>query len=341
MSRPEPDNKSKLKKLAILLTVIGREAAQEIIKQFQSEEIERLGIEMARCKEVNQAEAEEALAGFISDLRENNNIARGGIEYVEQVLTPVMEPERAQRIIRKIQKPRQIIPFENLHEIAPEKLIEALKEEHPQTVALVVANLPSDLSARILMQIPEDRQGEITRRVAQLDCCEPNLEIVSEIETRLSQRLKQEDEKPELSKFGGAQTCADILNFLDKPTVHNILENMENKNESLATEVKMKMVRFDDLVKLTDQEVQRILKEVETQDLATACIKSEQAVEETIFKNMSQRGAEMLKDDIEVMQNVKPDAIRAARMKIAETMRRLDDEGHIVLNKGSLEDEVV
>jgi flagellar motor switch protein FliG len=328
-------------KVAILLTLLGRETAQAIIKQFTPDDVERLGKEMAKCKEISQEEGEQVAQDFIHSMAENKFPFHGGMDFVEEVLAPIMDPDRAQRMIRKIQSPRQIIPFENLHEVSPEVLIQALKNEHPQTIALVVSNLPSELSARLLKNLGEAQRYEVARRVALLDQSEPDLETVREIEARLNERIKKEEEKPEMSKSGGAQACADILNLMDKDLVHNIMATLEQKDQDLASAVKMKMVRFDDLLKLTDMEIQRILKEVETQELATSCVKADPAIAEAVFRNMSQRGAEMLKDDIEVMQNTKPEAIRAARLKIAETMRRLDEEGAIVLNKRSLDDELV
>jgi len=189
--------------------------------------------------------------------------------------------------------------------------------------------------------LSETKQGEVARRLPVLDKSELDLEVAREIERRLLNRIEQEDDRGKLAKVGGVQTCADILNQMDKSAVRRILDEMQSKNAPLAEELKTKLVRFEDLVKLDPMEIQRVLKEVETQDLATACIKIGQDVEEAVFHNMSQRGAEMLKDDIDVMRNVKPEVIRAARMKIAETMRRLDEEGVITMNKGSLNDELV
>jgi len=337
----EEQQKQNLHKVAVLLTLLGREAAQAILKQFSTEEIEKVGKEMARLKAIGRQEGEQVLREFVSAVSENPFTVQGGVDFVEDVVAPVMDPERAQRMIRKIQSPRQIIPFENLREASPELLVAVLKPEHPQTIALVLSNLPSESSARIMKGLSETLRTEVARRVALLDQSVPDLDTVREIEKRLNDRIRQEEQKPELSKFGGAQACADILNQLDKDLVHSIMDNLEQKNQDLASAVKQKMVRFEDLLKLTDMEVQRILKEVETQELALACVKAESAVADTIFRNMSQRGAEMLKDDIEVMQNVKPEAVRGARVKIAEAMRRLDEEGAIVLNKRSLDDELV
>ncbi|MCD4813470.1 flagellar motor switch protein FliG [bacterium] len=336
----EEDQKVKHRKVAVLLSLVGREVAQEILKQFQVRDIEMIGEEMAKVKEISREEQDRVLLEFLNSLQQKNLPTKIDLDYIEQIFTPSLEPERAQRLMKKFQSPQQIVPFEELSDHEPDRIIEAMAGEHPQTIALVVASLPSELSAKVIKRLPEKVQHEVARRIAVLDKTAPDIETVRDIEKRLSTRIKQKSEKPEMTKMGGVQSTADIFNLMDKEVVHGIMESLETANEELAAQIKMKMVRFEDLNKLDDMEIQRILKEVETQDLALACIRLEKAVEEKIFTNMSTRGAEMLKDDIEVMQNVKADAIKAARLKIAEVMRRLDEEGTIVLNKQSLEEEV-
>lgn len=341
MPTSEEQTKTNLKKVAVLLTLLGRETAQDVIRHFSPQDIERIGKEMAKGREISKTEQEQVLREFLVALKERNFPLKGGVEYVEQVLAPAMDPDRAQRFLRKIHSPQQIAPFEELQEVEPENLLAALKGEHPQTIALVLASLPRELSAKVLKQLPAALQQEIVRRIALLDRQSPDLATVREIEQRLSARVKQEMEKPEMVRLGGAQATADLFNLLEKDLAHQLLETLESKHQELAAQIKVKMVRFEDLTKLTDMEVQRLLKEVETQDLALACVKLDAQLTEVIFRNMSHRGAEMLKDDIEVMQNVKPDSVRASRQKIADIMRRLDEEGTIVLNKQSLEETLV
>lgn len=337
----EDDPKVKFRKIAVLLSLVGREVAQEILKQFQARDIEMIGEEMVKVKEVSREEQDQVLIEFLNALQSKDMPTSIDMDYVEQVLTPTLDPERAQRLMKKFESPQQIIPFEELSDLEPDQIIEALSGEHPQTMALVIASLPSESSAKTIKRLPEKTQHEVARRIAVLDKTAPDIETVRDIENRLSARIKQTAEKPEMIKMGGVQTTADILNLMDKEIVNGIMEGIETANEDLAALIKMKMVRFEDLIKLDDMEIQRILKEIETQDLAVSCIRLDKNVEEKIFTNMSSRGAEMLKDDIEVMQNVKADAIKAARLKIAEVMRRLDEEGTIVLNKQSLEEEEV
>jgi len=333
--------KNNVHKVAVLLTLLGREAAQEIMKQFEPEVLERVGKEMVKCDAISKVESEKILKEFIQELGRTDTVAQGGAKFVQDVVAPVMGAERMQRMFQEVERARQPVLFIGLREVDPEKLIAVLQNEHPQAIALVMANLPSELSAKVMMHLSETKQGEVARRLAVLDKSELDLEVAREIERRLLNRIEQEDDRGKLAKVGGVQTCADILNQMDKSAVRRILDEMQSKNAPLAEELKTKLVRFEDLVKLDPMEIQRVLKEVETQDLATACIKIGQDVEEAVFHNMSQRGAEMLKDDIDVMRNVKPEVIRAARMKIAETMRRLDEEGVITMNKGSLNDELV
>jgi flagellar motor switch protein FliG len=339
MAQDEAQLRENIKKIAIILTLVGRQTAQEIIKHFQPLLIERIGREMARRKDISRQEAMKVLEDFFRTAAAKNKTVHGGADYVEEVMQGAMDPDRARRFLRQIQDPDQVVPFESLHDVDPEKLLALLSNEHPQTVALVVSSLPRDLAAKIIKRMDETTKNEVVLRLAQLDRNAPELETVREIEERLNEELKKEDEKPAVTKLGGVQTAADILNLLDKQVVRDMLDALEKKDETLAGEIKMKMVRFEDLTKLQDMEIQRVLKEVETNDLAVALIKSEAQITEAVFRNMSQRGAEMLKDDIEDMKNVKADAIRAARFKIAETMRKLDEEGSIMLNKESLNDQ--
>jgi flagellar motor switch protein FliG len=341
MALKDDQKKERLHNVAVLLTLIGREAAQEVIKQFPPDEIERISREMIKCESVDSKEGEEVLREFFRAIGNSHSLAKGGAHYVEDVLAPAMDPERAQRLLRKLRHPDQVVPFDDFRDVPPAIIIDVLKEEHPQTMALVISNLPSDVSAHILHQLPEKLQQEVAKRIATLDQNVPDMATIHDIEDRLRERIKQEEAKPQLLKIGGVQTAADILNQLDKQSSGSILETIESGDEELANAIKMRMVRMEDLVKLNDMEVQRVLKEVETQDLAVACNRLDAGVQDLIFRNMSSRGAEMLKDDIEVMENVKPEAIREARRKIAEIMRRLDEEGSIMLNKQTLEDDIV
>lgn len=334
-------HKQKLHKVAVLLTLLGRETAQEIMRQFDAQTVERIGKEMLTCDEISKSEGEAVLREFLQALQRGDVLARGGAKFVQEVVSPVISSDRIEHLLAERKRTESPVLFESLREADPEKLITVLQGEHPQAIALVLANLPSDLGARILGQLSENKQAEVARRLAVLDKTQPDLEMAQEIERRLASRMDEEKKRGKLNKVGGIQTCADIFNQMDKQAVHRILQDLESKSAELASEIKMKMVRFEDLVKLDDLEVQRVLKEVETQDLATACNKAAKEVEDVIFRNMSQRGAEMLKDDIEVMRNIKADAIRAARLKIAETMRRLDEEGAITLNKETLNNELV
>lgn len=340
MALPDDVKKERLRKVAILLTLIGRETAQQIIKQFNADDIERIGREMMKCESIDRKEGEQVLREFFGELSNEHSLAHGGVDYVEDVLAPVMDPERAKRMLKKFHHPNQVTPFEDFRDVEPQVIMEVLKEEHPQTMALVISNLPSEVSAIIINKLPESLQREVASRIAVLDKNSPDINVVKEIEQRLRDRIMQEESKPELLKIGGVQTTADILNLLEKTASHGILENIENSDEELANAIKMRMVRMEDMTKLTDMEVQRILKEVETQDLAVACNRLDPAIQDMIFRNMSSRGAEMLKDDIDVMENVKPDAVKAARRKIAEIMRRLDEEGSILLNKQSMEEDI-
>jgi flagellar motor switch protein FliG len=333
--------KTNVYKVAVLLTMLGRETAQEIMKQFDPATVERIGKEMLKCDEISKSEGEKILKEFIQEMKKNDSMAQGGVKFMQDVMGPVMGADRTERIMAELKRSKEIVLFGQLKEVEPEKLIAVLHSEHPQAIALVLANLSSEAAGQVMMNLSTAKQGEVMRRLAILDKTQPDIDMAMEIERRILERLKQETDHGKLAKLGGIQNCADILNQMDKVAVHRILEEMEAKNVQLAEEIKQKLVRFEDIVKLEAMEVQRVLKEVETQDLATALIKVSQEVEEVVFKNMSHRGAEMLKEDIEVMHNVKAENIRAARMKIAEIMRRLDEEGAIVMNKGSITDEVV
>ncbi len=333
--------KSNLHKVAVLLTVLGREVAQEIMKQFDPETMERIGKEMLRCDEISKHEGEQVLKEFLTEMQKQDTVAQGGLKFMQDVVAPMMGVDRAERLLEEMKRSKEIVLFKELREVEPEKLVAVLHSEHPQAIALVMANLASEVASKVMSNLSTAKQGETMRRLAILDKTQPDIQMAMEIEKRLMERLRQETDHGKLGKLGGVQLCADILNQMDKVAAHRILEEMEAKNVQLAEEIKQKLVRFEDIVKLEAMEVQRILKEVETQDLATALNKTTPEVEEIVFKNMSHRGAEMLKEDIEVMRNVKAETIRAARMKIAEIMRRLDEEGVIVLNKGSVTDEVV
>jgi flagellar motor switch protein FliG len=336
------EQKQNVHKVAILLTILGKEVAQEILKQFEPSWVERIGKEMLKLGEIPKEEGQKIVKEFLFEFKKQKQIGAPDAKVVQEVVTNVMGAEKAGRLIKEEMERHQVATlFENLKDVEPAKLITVLKGEHPQAIALVLASLPPDLSAAILSHLPEIKQTEVVRRLATLDQSQPDMDMVHDIEQRLMKNLHLDEQTGKKNSVGGIQTCADILSLVDKVASKRILEEFTAKQTALADAIKLVMVRFDDITKLDNLEVQRVLKEIETQDLVLACMKAPKDVEDTVFHNLSARGAEMLKEDMDVMRNVKPEAIRTARQKIAEVMRRLDEEGVIMLNKTTLENELV
>ena len=311
------------RKAAILCVSLGSAVAAEIFKHLPDELIEKLTVEMARLPEVQPEYAERVHQEVLETAYARGYITQGGVRYAREVLEHAYGEGRATEILARLANVIESTPFEFLRQTPPDQIVAFLGGEHSQTVALVVANLPTtELAAKVMQLIPPENQADVALRIALMGQTPPDVvkEVASVMEERLENVIQQE-----YNAAGGVQSLAEILNNSDRPTERNILEHLAEENPELADEVRALLFVFEDLLKLDDRSVQLVLKEVDAKDLALALRGASDEVKERIMANMSQRGAEMLREEMEFMPPQRRRIVEDAQSKIVGVVRRLED----------------
>ena len=326
------------RKAAILLVILGPEKAAQVLKHLDESDVEMLTIEIANLGHVSEEEKRVVLQEFNNLLKARQMLATGGIEYAKKVLERAFGPEKAMKIIERLVSNLQVKPFEFVRKADPLQLVNFLQNEHPQVIALVLSYLDPPMAAQVLGALPEDLQVEVIKRIALLERTSP--EIVKEIEKSLERKLSGIVSQ-QFSKVGGVDTAAEIMNNIDRQTEKAIMDKLSQDTPELAEEIRRRMFVFEDILKLDDRSIQLVLREVDTRDLAVALKGASEEVKEKIFKNMSKRAAQLLKDELEFMGPVRVKDVEEAQQKIINIIRRLEEAGEIVIARGGGEELIL
>ncbi|MBX5470327.1 MAG: flagellar motor switch protein FliG [Thermoleophilaceae bacterium] len=321
---------SGMRKAATLLVSLGADRAAQVFKHLREHEIEALSLEMAKLRTVPPEEVEAVYTEVIETVRAARYCAEGGVEYAREVLEASVGRERAEEIIARLTAIIETRPFEFLRRTTPEQIYAFLANESPQTIALVVANLHTTLAAQVLAQMPPDVQAQVAMAIASM--VETSPDVVKEVEGVIRQKVSaivQQD----YSTCGGVKGLAEILNAADRATERNVIETLAESDAELAEEVKMLLFVFEDIVKLDDRAVQLVLKEVDQKDLALALRGTSEEVKQKILQNMSQRGAEMLREEMEYQPPQRRSVVEEAQGRIVAAIRRLEEAGAIVIGR--------
>ena len=321
-----------IRKAAVLLVAIGEERAGEIFRHLGESEVEALSLEIAKSRKVPTAICRDVINEAVETVLAEDYIAEGGVEFARNVLQRSLGAPRAEEIIGRLAATIERRPFEFLRRTPAEQIHVFLRNESPQTIALVVANLHTTLAASVLSQLDPEDQAEVARRVALM--AETRPEVVEHVETVMRQKLSNVIAQ-EYAAAGGVKSLADILNNADRTTERNVLDELASSHAELAEEVRLLLFTFEDVVKLDDRSIQMILKEVDQKDLAIALRGVSEDVRGRIFSNMSERGAELLKEEIEFQPPQRRRVIEEAQGRIVGIVRRLEESGVIVISRGA------
>ena len=340
-SRPDKSaaaNLSGRQKAAVLLISLGTERAANVLKHLSEREVEALSAEMAALWRV-RPETSAAVQHEIEDrLKAADAAGVGGPEYAREVLTHLVGPERAQEIIGTVTTEPEARPFEFLRRTPPEQVAAFLKDESPQTVALVVASVHTSLAARVLSELPPELQAEVALRIATMK--ETNPEVIRDIEQGLRHKLANVVAQ-EFSAAGGVDALAEILNRAGRSTERNVVGAINDRNEELAEEIRARLFTFEDLIVLEDRDLQLVLREVDQKDLQLALRGVDVSVVEKVLSNMSQRGAEMMREDMAASAPQRKAVVEEAQGKIVAAVRRLEDAGALIIRRGAEDEEEV
>lgn len=331
-------DRSGREKAAMLLISLGPEKSAEIFKHLKEEEIEQLTLEIANIRTVAPEDKEKILDEFYQICLAQEYIAEGGIGYAKDILEKALGTQKALEVINKLTVSLQVRPFDFVRKADPAQLLNFIQNEHPQTIALILAYLKPQQSSIVLSALAQEKQADVARRIATMDRTSP--EIIKEVERVLEKKLSSlvtED----YTAAGGVQAIVDILNSVDRGTEKYIMETLEIEDTDLAEEIKKRMFVFEDVLTLDNRSIQRFLREVDNNQLAIALKGSTDEVQKTIFSNMSKRLVDMIKEDIEFMGPVRLKDVEEAQQKIVNVIRKLEDAGEIVISRGGGDEIIV
>jgi len=324
-------------KAAIALVSLGPERAAQIFGHLKEEEIEALSLDMAKLNRVPADVSQEVIGELVDTCLASRYMAEGGVDYARDVLERSLGPERARLIVGRLSAAIERRPFEFLRRTPPEQIHAFLRNEAPQTIALVIANLTTDLAAQVLAQLEPEDQAQVAMRIGTMRETSP--EVIEAVESVLRQRLSNVVSQ-DYADAGGVQSLAEILNHTDRGTERNVLDSLAQVDAELAEEVRMLLFTFEDIVKLDDRSIQLVLKEVDSKDLSVALRGVGKDVQERIFANMSERGGEMLAEEMQYMPAQKRVVVEEAQSRIVAIVRKLEEAGGIVISRGN-DDEML
>lgn len=325
-------------KAAVFLLTVGEEFASQVFQRLDPEDIKQVGRQMARIDKVDKEDLTALVNEFKADTGDTD-IFLSGNEMLEGALKRALSSDKASEILEEIRSDWKLTLFQKARKLEPKVLVNFLRNEHPQTVALVLSVLEPVQSAQILMEFNEDVQVEVMMRMAELDKVSP--EILVDVDRVLQDELLSV-EGMEGQRLGGVEAVAEILNNADRGLEASILEGIEEQRENLADEIRRLMFVFEDLMGVDDRGVQSILKEVSTDDLKLALKLASEELKGKIFGCMSSRAVEMLKEDMEIMGPTRVKDVEAAQQSIIKIAKRLEQEGKIqLMSGGGGEDEFV
>src|SRR5215211_4871024 len=319
-------------KAAALLVSLGAEHAAAIFGHLREEEIERLSLEMAQLDSVTPQDTEAVYAEVVETAHAAGFYAEGGVDFAREVLEASVGSERAAEIIGRLAAIIEMRPFEFLRRTPPDQIASFMQTESPQTIALVVANLHTTLAAQVLSQLPPEQQAHTAVRIATMNETSP--EVIKDVEAVLRQKLSSVISQ-EYAASGGVKPLADILNSADRSTERNVLDRLSELDDELAEEVRSLLFVFDDIVKIDDRGIQLVLKEADQKDLALALRGVSDDVKEKIMKNMSQRGAEMLLEELEIQPPQRRSVVEEAQSRVVAIIRKLEDAGALTISRGA------
>ncbi len=327
-----------LQKAAVLLISLGPEKSALAFKHLKEDEIEQLTLEIANTRSVSPEVKEQVMAEFYEVCLAQQYIAEGGIGYAKELLDKALGEDKAQDVIGRLTASLQVRPFEFVRKTDASQLLNFIQDEHPQTIALILAYLPSSQSAAVISSLPAEKQADVAKRIAVMDRTSPDVikEVEKVLEKKLSSLVNQD-----YTIVGGVDSIVSILNTVDRGTEKHIMETLEIEEPELADEIRRKMFVFEDILSLDNRAIQTVLREVDNNELALALKNTNEEVQKIIFDNLSSRLASMIQEDMEYMGPVRLKDVEDAQQKIVNIIRKLEDSGEIVISRGGGDEIIV
>ena len=317
-----------VRKSAILLLTLGQDEAAAVLSRLSREQIEEVSREIASLGDIGQANRENVFKEFYGLALASNYVSEGGLEYAKQLLMKSMPEADAKKMITQVSSQVATTPFAFLQKTDSENLLTFIQDEHPQTIALILAHLNPTKASEILVGLPSTKQVEVVKRIANME--QTNPDVIKEVERGLEHRLS-DIVNQSFEKAGGVDAVAEMLNLADRSTEKGIMEGLEAEDPELVENIRRLMFVFEDVLMVNDKGIQSVLKEVENDVLSLALKTASEELKAKIFKNMSERAAQMIQEEMQYMGPVRVSDVEQAQQKIVDIVRRLEDSGEIVI----------
>jgi len=335
MSAPTP--MSDIRKAAILLMSLPEEQAAQLMSKLAPKQVEQVSIEIAKLGRLGAEEQEGVIHEFADSNPSSLGLAGGGIDLAKSLVEKALG-NRAGQTLDVVRQSIEALPFGFLKKVDPQNLMTFIIDEHPQTIALVLSHLPPAYGAEIIKGLPAERQLAVIRRIAHMGQTNPEViqEVERGLETRMSSLMNQSFEKA-----GGVNSVAEILNVSDRATERVLLESLSQEDPELVEEIRRLMFVFDDLCKLSDKDIQTVLKNVETPQWAMGLKGASAELKQKILGNMSQRASALLTEEMEYLGSVKLSEVEAVQQQIVDIVRRLEDAGEITVHSANESEQMI
>lgn len=325
-------------KAAILLISLGPDVSANIYKHLSEEEIEHMTLEISNVRKVGPREKESILEEFHTIALAQEYISQGGIAYAKTILEKALGDDKANAVINRLTSSLQVRPFDFVRKADPAQILNFIQSEHPQTIALILSYLDAVQASEILSALPNDMQADVAKRIAIMDSTSP--EIISELEQILERKLSATVTQ-DYTQTGGIEAVVEVLNGVDRSTERTILDALEIQDPALAEEIKKRMFVFEDIVTLDNRAIQRVIRDVDNNDLLLSLKVASEEVKDIVYKNMSKRMVETFAEEMEYLGPVRLRDVEEAQSRIVAVIRHLEDAGEIVLARGGGDDIIV
>lgn len=330
------------RKAAILLATLGSDASAEVLRHCTEQQIERATAELLELGDLRTVDPEAQ--NEILDEAFRMSMVEGGlpsssVDYVWEILSKVLGESGANELIKRIRRGDTGIPFSFMGNMEPDQLVKFLEDEHPQTIALILSYLTPEHAAEILSELSPGLQRDVAERIVVMEQATPD--VVQEVEEGLVEKLSPMLDYTGYEAARGIDSLVAIMKLVNRSTEKTILEHLAEANSKLAEEIREKMFVFEDLVLLDDRSVQRVLREVDRQDLPLALRGAPKKIRELIFRNMSTRARQMLQEEIEAMGPQRLSTVEQAQQRIVAVVRRMEEEDEIIIARGGAREAVV
>ncbi len=327
-----------LMRAATVIITLGAERASQVYKHLSEEEVEKLSLEVAKMEMMEPEEQHAIMEDFYGLCVTQKMVSEGGALYARDVLEKAFGKEKAAELMSRISQSLQTRAFEFVRKASYKNLMMMIQNEHPQTIAFILSYATAEQASKVLAELPKGLQISVVERIAKLESVSP--EIVKIVEAIFEKKFASLATSVDMTELGGVSYVADIINHTDRTTEKHIFDELSRKNPALSDNICKLMFVFEDITGLDDVTIQRVLREVEPQDLAVAIKGSGEEVKNILLNNMSKRAQENILSDIQYLRNVRMRDVEEAQQKIVNIIRQLEESGEIVLARGG-EDEIL